>query len=78
MNGWKPPENIQIPRQLFYDLVHIVCINNADEETWQRAKEGLEEKIAKLANRQRYSEARTAEPENREAAWQHYINGKKS
>ncbi len=78
MSEWKLPENIQIPKQLFFDLVQIVCNESADDEIWQRAQKGLEEKISKLADRQRYSAARTEAPgEEKQKLWQAYVDGKK-
>lgn len=81
MSSWKPPENVQIPLSLFLDIHRIFQYEYdqlPDRDTWERAKAGIEQKLTKLVNRQLYSEARSADPQDREAAWQKYIDGKLS
>lgn len=71
-------ENVQIPKSLFLDLVNIVCMKSDDTEIWERAADGLQKKINAMANRQRYTAARTeAHGEKKQKLWEAYADGKK-
>ena len=49
-------KNIQVPENLFYDLAKYHCLGQQNEELESRIREGLEQKVEKMAARQRYAE----------------------
>lgn len=70
-------KNVQIPFELFLDLVSIHLLNDSDPERLQRAKNGLEKKLDQIVTRDLYSRSKTANTaEEREKARQEYLNKK--
>ena len=47
---------VQIDERLFYDLAKYHCLGQQNEELESRIREGLEQKVEKMAARQRYAE----------------------
>jgi hypothetical protein len=73
MNRKESNENVQIPYELFVDLVlyHLNGEDDFDEEI----RQGLEQKLDAMLNRQLYSQYKTAPTEEqREQARQEYLD----
>jgi len=49
-------KQVQIDERLFYDLAKYHCLGQQNEELESRIREGLEQKVEKMAARQRYAE----------------------
>lgn len=54
-------KKVQIDESLFYDLARFHLLGQRSEELESRIREGLEQKIEKMAARQRYAERLAAE-----------------
>lgn len=66
---------VQIPQELFYELVRYFILDDATEERYKSISGGLESKIDKLVKHEVYSASKTAEtPEEREKARQQYLD----
>lgn len=48
-------KNIQISEELFYDLARFHLLGQRNEELERRIGAGLEQKLQKMADRERYS-----------------------
>ena len=68
-------ENVQIPSELFFDLVRVHLLGVDDEEVKMRVVEGLEDKLNALTKRELYTAYKTAPTdEEREKARQAYLD----
>lgn len=69
-------KNIQIPTELFYDLVKVHLLDLDDKDTLQRIKTALEGKIDAMVARETYSTYKNANlsPQEREEARQKYLD----
>ena len=67
---------IQIPYSLFLKLMRYHCTDTRDEGLEMEIREGIEEKIIKLANRERYEAAMLAksDPERKRLLDEYYKN----
>lgn len=66
-------KNIQIPEELFFELVRFHLLDQAEPEP--QIKAGLMAKLDAMASREIYSKYLSAEtPEEREKARQEYLN----
>lgn len=66
-------KNVQIPYELFVDL--ILCHLNGKQDYDDEIRQGLEQKLDAMLNRQLYSQYKTAPTEEqREQARQEYLN----
>lgn len=54
-------KNIQVPENLFYDLARFHLLGQRNEELERRIGAGLEQKLQKMTNRQKYAERLEAE-----------------
>ncbi len=65
---------IQIPYSLFLMLMRYHCLDDPDQNLQDEIKKGIEEKIIKLANRERYEAAMLAksDPERRQLLQEYY------
>lgn len=57
-------KSVQISEDLFFDLAKYHCLGQQNEELKSRIREGLEQKIEKMAARQRYAERLKTEGKN--------------
>lgn len=53
----KHPKNVQIPYELFIDLIKVVAFEIDDPEIWQRAQAGLKAKLDASVAREKYTQA---------------------
>ncbi|SCY59231.1 complexin-2 [Butyrivibrio sp. INlla14] len=68
-------KNIQIPYELFIELIHVHLLENEDPEIWKRIAAGLNTKIDSLVMHELYEKYKTApSEEEREKARQEYLN----
>lgn len=68
-------QNVQIPFELFLDLVKIHCLDMADEELQTKVSQGLQAKLDAIVMRETYSKYKTADTaEEREKARQEYLD----
>lgn len=68
-------KNVQIPQELFADLVRYFILDDTADERFEAIKTALNEKVDKIARHETYSASKTAETvEEREAARQKYLN----
>ena len=66
---------VQIPQELFFELVRYFCLDDTSEERYKAISGGLEAKIDKMVRHDTYSASKTAEtPEEREKARQRYLD----
>ena len=67
---------IQIPYSLFLKLMRYHCSDYPDESLLPEIKSGIEEKIIRLANRERYEAAMLAksDPERKRLLDEYYKN----
>lgn len=65
---------IQIPYSLFLKLMRYHCTDTKDEVLEMEIREGIEDKINRLANRERYEAAMLAksDPERRKLLQEYY------
>ena len=68
-------KNVQIPYELFMDLVRLHVLEIDDAETWKRIEKGLNTKIDALLMHELYEKYKTAPSEDeREKARQEYLD----
>ena len=68
-------KNVQIPYDLFIDLIRFHLLDLYEDE--KKIRTGLEQKLKAMSDRQLYSEYKTAETESeREAARQKYLDSR--
>ncbi len=68
-------KNIQIPSELFADLIRFHIFESADEDVQERIRKGLNTKIDALIMRQLYEKYKTApSEEKRKRARQEYLD----
>ena len=68
-------KNVQIPYELFMDLVRLHVLEIDDAETWQRIEKSLNTKIDALIMHELYEKYKTAPSEDeREKARQEYLD----
>lgn len=68
-------KQVQIPQELFLDLVRYFCLDDTSTERYKAILSGLEAKIDKLARHEAYSASKTAEnASERESARQKYLD----
>ena len=68
-------KNVQIPLELFYDLVRVHLLDADDKDTLQRIQKALEGKLDALVKHDLYTTSKTAEsPQEREKARQAYLD----
>ena len=66
---------VQIPEELFLDLLRWHSFEIRDPEAEERIRHGLETKLDAMARRQMYTDSKTAAtPEERDAARQRYLD----
>ena len=68
-------KNVQIPYELFMDLVRLHVLEIDDAETWKRIEKGLNTKIDALLMHELYEKYKTApSKDEREKARQEYLD----
>lgn len=68
-------KNVQIPLELFYDLVRVHLLDADDKDTLERIQKALEGKLDALVKHDLYTTSKTAEsPQEREKARQAYLD----
>lgn len=68
-------KNVQIPLELFYDLVKAHLLDLGDEDTLERIRKALEGKLDAMAKHELYSTSKTADsPREREKARLEYLD----
>lgn len=68
-------KQVQIPQELFLDLVRYFCLDDTSTERYKVILSGLETKLDKLARHEAYSASKTAEnASEREIARQRYLD----
>ena len=68
-------KNVQIPYDLFIDLIRFHLLDLYEDE--KEIRTGLEQKLKAMSDRQLYSKYKTAESENeREEARQQYLDSR--
>ena len=68
-------KNVQIPFELFTDLLKVHLMNNNESEVWKRIEKGLNLKLDALVMHQLYEKYKTApSEEEREKARQEYLD----
>ena len=68
-------KQVQIPQELFLDLVRYFCLDDTSTERYKAILSGLEAKLDKLARHEAYSASKTAEnASEREIARQRYLD----
>lgn len=71
-------KSVQISYSLFLDLMRYFCAGQQDEDTTQRIQEAIEEKINKMADRERYQRMVLAKTDKeRSELLEEYIKHKK-
>lgn len=69
------PKNVQIGKELLYDLFDYFLNGNQDEFTQEAITKALEDKLEALVRHDLYTQSKTADtPEAREAARQAYLD----
>lgn len=67
--------NVQIPQELFLDLVRYFLLDDTSETRLNAIEKGLMDKLDKLARHQTYTASKVAEtPEEREKARKQYLD----
>lgn len=67
--------NVQIPEDLFIDLVKLHCLQIDDDALAERVRSGLQTKFDKVINHQLYTQSKTAPDEaEREKARREYLD----
>jgi hypothetical protein len=68
--------NIQIPYSLFLDLLRFFCTDTGQDDPllWERIRTSIEEKVDRMANRERYQNAMlaTSDPDRRRLLQEYY------
>lgn len=68
-------KQVQIPQELFLDLVRYFCLDDTSEARYKAISKALEEKLDKMIRHETYSASKVAEtPEEREKARQRYLD----
>lgn len=68
-------KNVQIPQELFLQLVRYFCLDDTSPELYNSLKSDLEAKLDKLARHEAYTAYKTSEsPETAEQARQRYLD----
>lgn len=68
-------KNVQIPQELFFELVRYFCLDDTSTERYKAISGALEDKLDKMIRHETYSASKTAEtPEEREKARQRYLD----
>ena len=68
-------KNVQIPQELFFDLVRYFMLGDTSEERFKAVLTALEDKVDKIAKHETYTLSKTAETEaEREKARQQYLD----
>lgn len=68
-------KNIQIPQDLFFDLIRYFCLEDMSDERFKAISKALEEKIDKIQRHNEYTTSKTAlNASEREAARKKYLD----
>ena len=68
-------KNVQIPQELFFDLVRYFILDDTSEERSKAVLTALEKKVDKIAKHETYTLSKTATTESeREKARQQYLD----
>ena len=68
-------KNVQIPYELFIDLVYVHLLDSDDAEIWKRIERGLDAKVEALIAHELYEKYKTAPTdEEREKARLEYLD----
>ena len=68
-------KNVQIPYELFIDLVHVHLLENDDADIWKRIEHGLNAKVESLVAHELYEKYKTSPTEEeREKARLEYLD----
>lgn len=72
---YQNPKNVQIPYELFLDLLKYHCLDMATVELGENISKELQKKLDKIVNQNLYGQSKTAAtPEEREKARQAYLD----
>lgn len=68
-------KNVQIPQELFFELVRYFVLEDTSNERYKAILDGLEGKIDQMVKHELYTASKTAKtPEERETARQQYLD----
>ena len=68
-------KNVQIPYELFIDLVHVHLLESDDADIWKRIEHGLNAKVESLVAHELYEKYKTSPTEEeREKARLEYLD----
>lgn len=69
-------KTVQIDRELFFDLVRVLVLDEDSPDVLERARRGLNDKIDAMMRREYYSQYKDADlsPTEREEARQKYLD----